>query len=219
MQIGVFLVFALGLGILLLGLGYFLGRATAPQRPAPASTEPTATQEESPTEGEASVSPQIPGLHVRTNPQKGHRLVVHVDGFAYLRYDAMSDDHRRRLRTYLLQIRDWMETTQGDIPLTPPRRKRTPVPSSQEPPIQETDLQAKDMVSAINTILQAKLKASGTSTAVTVMRDWRGTGVVIMVDGVRYDAVADIPDEQVRRLMQEAVQEWEALQRRKSSSP
>lgn len=222
MQIGLFLLSVLALGLLLLALGYYLGRATAADRKPSPSTPPQASPQgnaeeqgagSEPPAAEGSSPQTAKGLEVRTDPQQGHRLVVQVDGFAYLRYDAMTDDHRHRLRTYLLQIRDWMETTRGNLPATPARSASRPVSSGQEIPVQETVTKTQDMVSAINAIVQAKSKAQGISAAVSIMRDWRGTGVVIMVDGIRYDAVDDIPDAGVQQLIREAVREWEILQR------
>ncbi len=223
MSIGVLLILMVGLGAVLVGLGYALGRAHNPRGPAtpedpsaePAREEPPAPAAPSP--GPSPAVPSEEGLRVHTDPQKGHRLVVRVDGMAYVRYDAMSADHRRRLRTYLIQIRDWMENTRGDVPLTPPRRPRQVPTNAPEFSAQATAAQAKDMISAIDAIVQAKLKAVGSQAAVKIMRDWRGTGVVILVNGTRYDAVADIPDEEVRRLLQEAVREWEAFQRRRKA--
>lgn len=224
MSIGLFLILALALGLLLLGLGYFLGQATAgrqkgsPSTPPPEPVQGEAGEGENRPTIEAPVEPSpapqtAQGLAVHTDPQQGHRLVVRVDGITYLRYDAMSDDHRRRLRTYLLQIRDWMETTRGNLPTQPPRKPTKPSASGREIPVQETVAKAQDMVTAINALVQAKLKVQGSDTAVTIMRDWRGTGVVIMVDGTRYDAVDDIPNEGVQQLIREAVREWEVIQR------
>lgn len=222
-SIGLFLVLALALGLLLLGLGYYLGQAATARKEAPPDApSPTPAQGEAGGE-EAEGSPKnrapedlmpqtAAGLTVRTDPQRGQRLVVRVDGATYLRYDAMTDEHRRRLRTYLLQIRDWMETTRGDLPITPRRQAPRSSPTHQEIPVQDTVAKAKDMVTAINAIVQAKLKAQGQTAAVTIMRDWRGTGVVIMVDGTRYDAVEDVPDKEVQQLIREAAREWEILQ-------
>ncbi len=226
MSVGVLLILMVGLGAILMGLGYALGRAQAARGPAsPEEPSPEAEGEGLPTPTappSPEPSPSVPaeeGLRVHTDPRKGHRLVVQVDGMAYVRYDAMSAEHRRRLRTYLIQIRDWMENTRGDVPLTPQRPTRRTSGDTAEFSAQATTAQAKDMISAIDAIVQAKLKAVGSQAAVKIMRDWRGTGVVILVNGTRYDAVADIPDEEVRGLLQEAVREWEAFQRRRKPAP
>jgi len=216
----VFLSAALVFGGLLLGLGYLLGRGSAsrgvvssPKEPAPQDAVPASAPGQPSEDPPASV-PSEAGLQVYADPQRGYRLVVRVDGAAYVRYDGMSPDHRRRMRTYLLQIRDWMEATRGNLPVAP-RRSATPPrkPGTTEMPSSLPPAQAQDMVSAINAFVQEKLKAGGSQAAVTVMRDWRGTGVIILVNGKRYDAVADIPNAEVRRLLQAAVREWEAWRR------
>ena len=228
---GTILIFGLVMlfGFLLLGFGYALGRMSAPRKAALPPESPEKEKEqgkgqnrETVSPKDAGASPSTPaqaGLHMYADPQRGHRLVIHVDGVMYLRYDGMTAEHRRRLRTYLMQIRDWMESTGGRLPKASAPAAR-PVASAKVNaiPAQRGTTEAKDMVAGIDALLQAKLKASGSQVAVKIMRDWRGTGAVILVNGTRYDAVADIPDAEIRRLVQEAVQEWEARQRRRKAA-
>ncbi len=212
MNLAILFFAVLVVGALLAGLGYLIGRATAK-----ASAQPPASAPAAPPEQASPGPPLAEGLQVTTDPAQGHRLVVGIDGALYLRYDAMSAEHRRRLRTYLMQVRDWMESTRGDLPLEPARAKPSTAP--QELRVQRNAAKAQDMVAGIDAILQGKLKAAGVRAAVKIMRDWRGTGAVILVNGVRYDAVAEIPDETVRQLLREAAQEWESLQRKKKPFP
>ncbi len=212
-------------GGIALALGYAWGQRSAAQPiDAPQTTppRPTAQAKAEPTPAAApapATTPPRRGLHISTDPANNERLVVHLDGIAYLRYDAMTDEDRRRLRTYLLQVRDWIQLTGGAAvsgsPKPTPRRTTAPAASSQRAPASGSapsrpSADPKDMLNAINDIVKRKSRELRLETSITLMQDWRTGGVVILVAGERYEAVDDIPDPVVQRVVRDAVREWES---------
>lgn len=82
---------------------------------------------------------------------------------------------------------------------------------SSKPTVPRPRLAASDMVQAIDAILQRSLETSGASArGVKLIQDASG-GVKVLI-GVKSYEVDQVPDDDIRRLIKQAVAEWEAHQ-------
>ena len=67
----------------------------------------------------------------------------------------------------------------------------------------------KSIAAQVDEILQEKLPQSNMSQRAIRLIELPLRGLVVMVDGQAYEGVGDVPDEEVRKLIQECVSEWE----------
>ena len=61
----------------------------------------------------------------------------------------------------------------------------------------------------INDILQTRIAGTPFEARAIAVNDAPDHGVVVTVDGEKYQGVKDVPDEAVRNLIRSAVMEWE----------
>jgi hypothetical protein len=81
------------------------------------------------------------------------------------------------------------------------RRAITPKAKVKEKP--------KSIVEQVDEILQKRLANSPYSTRLIRLVDAPGGGVEVLVDAKKYEGVGDVPDLEVRNLIQDCVKEWE----------
>jgi hypothetical protein len=69
----------------------------------------------------------------------------------------------------------------------------------------------KSIAMQINDILQTRITGTPFEARGITVNDGPDHGVVVIVDGEKYQGVKDVPDESVRNLIRSAVMEWEKL--------
>jgi hypothetical protein len=69
----------------------------------------------------------------------------------------------------------------------------------------------KSIAKQINDILQARLAGTQFEARGITVNDAPDRGVMVTLDGEKYQGVKDVPDEEVRNLIRSAVVEWEKI--------
>ena len=144
------------------------------------------------------------------------KVWLEMDGTRLESKSALQSDQQRRLLNLVLDLRSWLETTQGAEPrpvaqpaqkvsaAQPEKKRDKPADEKVQPaPI------LKSIIEQIDDVLQTKL---GTS----VFKDrgiqlFEGPGGIVMVkDGFKkYEGVDSVEDPEVKALIRQAVAEWE----------
>jgi hypothetical protein len=68
----------------------------------------------------------------------------------------------------------------------------------------------KSIAEQINELLQARLIGTAFNSRGITLRDAPDRGVLVTLDGKQYNSVMDVPDEEVRNIIRDAVVEWES---------
>jgi hypothetical protein len=103
-----------------------------------------------------------------------------------------------------------------EIPITTPIKVEVPVVrrnifvlgKTKEPP-KETPKELKSIAVQVDEILQEKLAGSPDKIHVIRLLELPGKGVAVLVDNTQYEGVGEVPDPEVRQVIQESVAEWE----------
>lgn len=163
--------------------------ATGDQAPAEAEPDravPTAKE----AGGETPDDSLLGELH--RDPASG-QVFLRVGGREYRSAADLPDDQRRRLAGAVSDWSAWFRE-----PARPPAATAIPPSTS-------------GMVQAIDAILQRSLQEADVSTrGVRLVQDITG-GVKVLI-GVKSYEVEDVPDEEIKRLIRQAVAEWEGQQ-------
>jgi len=172
-----------------------------------------------------------PGL-MRINSERG-QLTLELDG-SRVNSANLTLDQRKRLIEMLNAMRPWLEgkpaptpapmvplqakPTPVPVPITssPPKPEpqlRTSAPASPEPVKKKKDDEPEaaptSIVGQINLILQARiLNTPLAAKGVSLMESSTG-GVNVYVGVQRYEAIDDVPDEEVKAAIRAAIAEWE----------
>jgi hypothetical protein len=101
--------------------------------------------------------------------------------------------------------------------ITPPQAGVTGAVSTVVPQVgiqeakgKEKEMEApKSIAAQVDEILQERLPQSHLRHRAVRLMELPLRGLVVMVDGQAYEGVGDVPDEEVRQLIQECVAEWE----------
>lgn len=179
--------------------------ATPASTPPPTRPAPAMPQAPSPVAAAAPPPPRhtIPVASLFRDESSGG-LVICIDDREYRSAaDLMLSKDRQRMEHTAAELNRWlgMAAAEAAVPMEMPGKsaaKPAPRPVS--------------MVEQINKILDRKL--AGASGGPRGVRLAEGSGgslrVYVGVDG--YNAIDDVPDEEARRMIREAVAEWEASQ-------
>jgi hypothetical protein len=169
-----------------------------------------------------------PGLF-RIKNENG-RLTLDLDGVR-VNTAALTAEQRRRLVEMLNAIRPWLEgkpaslptsthlpqPSPASVPVVPPPTQPAALPqksaaktsSSSIRPDEEPEAVPTSIVGQINMILQHRIVNTPlASKGVTLMESITG-GVNVYVGVQRYEAIDDVPDEEVRTAIRAAIAEWE----------
>jgi hypothetical protein len=153
-------------------------------------------------------------------------LTLDLDGVR-VNPSALTVDQRKRLIEMLNTMRPWLEgkPVPTPMPLTPPQPKPSPAPVPVVPPPpqqtskpqksetkkkgEEPEAAPTSIVGQINLILQARIVNTPlVAKGVSLMESVTG-GVNVYVGVKRYDAIDDVPDEDVKAAIRAAIAEWE----------
>lgn len=180
---------------------------------------------------EIPIAVDDPGL-LRIKNKNG-LLTLDLDG-TRVNPSTLTAEQRKRLIEMLNAMRPWLEGKSAPTPepLTPPPAKPATAsqPVASPPPQPVTQLQASAPVSStpakkkkddepeapptsivgqINAILQANIANTPLETrGVSLMESISG-GVNVYVGVTRYEAIDDIPDEEIKATIRAAIAEWE----------
>lgn len=166
---------------------------------------------------------------MRIKNENGH-LTLDLDGVR-VNTSALTADQRKRLIEMLNAIRPWLEGKPATppVPVSPPPPAPMPVSVASPPPRPVTQPQTSaskpspstekkgdepevvptSIVGQINQILQARIVNTPLATrGVSLMESISG-GVNVYVGIQRYEAIDDIPDDEVKAAIRAAIAEWE----------
>ena len=177
----------------------------------------------------ASTAGDDPGL-LRIKNENGS-LTLDLDGVR-VNTAALTAEQRKRLVEMLNAIRPWLEGKPASLPISapppPPKLASAPIvspppqtasqpqksatktsPSSSTGQDNEPEAAPTSIVGQINAILQHRIVNTPlASKGVSLMESVTG-GVNVYVGIQRYEAIDDVPDEEVRTAIRAAISEWE----------
>jgi hypothetical protein len=130
------------------------------------------------------------------------KLIVHVDDAEYINVDELkTSPHWARIERLVLDLWDWVQPQRS-----PQSYLKTPVREAAK--TEKELLSAKSMVEEINQILERNLQSLGDDQkAVKIVGGL--DGAVIVYVGVETYPIDEVPYEEVRQLIRQAVAEWE----------
>lgn len=174
---------------------------------------------------ETPVTVDDPGL-MRIKNENG-RLTLDLDGMR-VNPSALTSDQRKRLIEMLNVMRPWLEGKPAPAPNSPPQPRPAPVAPPPPPPItqqlastskppapakkkknDELEVAPKSIVGQINAILQIRIADTPfEAKGVSLIESITG-GVNVYVGVQRYEAIDDVPDEEIKAEIRAAIAEWE----------
>ena len=177
----------------------------------------------------APVKADDPGL-LRIKNEQGV-MTLDLDG-QRVQPTALTADQRKRLIEMLNVMRPWLEGRPAPVPAptTPPPSKPVPVSTSiasptpqpvaatQQPKPATTASAKKDeepeaaptsIVGQINLILQQRINNTPLEARGVSLMESASSGVNVYVGIKRYEAIDDVPDDEVKAAIRAAIAEWE----------
>jgi len=163
---------------------------------------------------------------------KDESLVIEIEGASYHRESDLNPDQGRRLTSLINELRTFM-----DVPSTPPVHSPAAQSASLKPAVTQTaedekrtslnpfqiftrslqplektgpDEPDKSIVVQIDEILQARLEGTPLADQGIGLIEGPDQGMVIVVGLSRYTDIDAVPDAEIRRLIHQAVSEWES---------
>ena len=161
-----------------------------------------------------------------------NRIIVEIDGKVYTSVDELSQEQRRFLGLTSNELVTWLSRSvleperltpvaqppsppiqieQPPIEITPAASERNLVNSflkSLQPGAAKTPPQMKSLAAQVDEVLQEKLPLSGLSHHSIHLVDLPNYGMSVQVDREQYPGIDAVPDEDIRNLIREAVDEW-----------
>lgn len=198
------------------------------------SSRKTANQDDSqdPIKTTPPILSTVRSLRVWRNPQKG-TLTVEIDGQVCNAVTELSQEQRQFLSGTTTELAAWVSQAVFEpgqsLAVEPPVRPPSPVekipaqpeakpadrsvvnaflrtlqpgtPKSHQPP--------KSLAAQVDEILQEKLSNSGISHHTIHLTDTPNYGLAVHVDRDQFESIDSVPDEAIRKLIREAVEEWQ----------
>jgi hypothetical protein len=172
-----------------------------------------------------------PGL-LRIKNESG-TMTLDLDG-QRVRPTSLSADQRKRLIEMLNIMRPWLEGKPASVPTPtapphpkpapatetrqsapapiiapPPQPASRPTPSTPIKVTDEPESAPKSIVGQINMVLQKRMANTPlASRGVSLMESVTG-GVNVYIGVQRYEGIDDVPDEEIKAAIREAISEWE----------
>jgi hypothetical protein len=172
-----------------------------------------------------------PGL-LRIKNESG-TMTLDLDG-QRVRPTSLSADQRKRLIEMLNIMRPWLEGKPASVPTPtapphpkpapatetrqsapapiiapPPQPASRPTPSTPIKATDEPESAPKSIVGQINMVLQKRMANTPlASRGVSLMESVTG-GVNVYIGVQRYEGIDDVPDEEIKAAIREAISEWE----------
>jgi hypothetical protein len=148
------------------------------------------------------------------------RFAVGLDGITYQVAKELSDDQLIRLIELSNEFQRWLQSTptpavkQGDQTMIKPSVSTPGLEKKLVSPLAEKEKSTKvatveSIVAQIDAILQVKLQDTPYASQGVRLMELPGQGMVVIIGLNKYQEINEIPDGQIRRLIQEAVADWE----------
>ena len=163
---------------------------------------------------------------------KDEQLVIEIEGASYHRESDLNPDQGRRLTRLINELRTFMSVSSTPPVQTPAAQSASLKPAVTQPaedekrtslnpfqiftrslqPLEKTgpDEPDKSIVVKIDEILQARLDGTPLADQGIGLIEGPDQGMVIVVGLSRYTDIDAVPDAEVRRLIRQAVSEWES---------
>jgi len=154
-------------------------------------------------------------------------LALDLDG-QRVNTDSLTPAQRKRLIEMLNAMRPWLEGKPSPAPATPPPSPPMPAPLPQTPPppqpvsapsspkqkqetknADESEAPPTSIVGQINLILQTQIKNTPLEAKGVSLMESASGGVNVYVGIKRYEAIDDVPDEEIKAAIRAAIAEWE----------
>jgi hypothetical protein len=170
-------------------------------------------------------------LRIAHDPQD-NRIILEIDGLIYKSFEELSQEQRRFLSSTTTEMAAWMSHA-GLDPELPAPTAQTPLPPIKveqfpvepkpvtaerglvnnfirtlQPGGTKTPLQLKSLAAQVDEVLQEKIPLSGLSQHSIHLVDLPNYGMSVQVDLEQYPGIEAVPDEVIRNLIREAVEEW-----------
>jgi hypothetical protein len=158
-------------------------------------------------------------------------LFIELDGHPYAQGDHLNGEQRNQLNRLILEINDWLSrpypskpkkhvdhtgdqgiTQHEEVEDTTPRLNFNPVTmmvKALQADVKQSQLPTESLITQIDEILQEKLLAAPDITDPVRLMEWPDKGMVVMVGMKKYEGVDEVPDQNIKAIIQSAVKEWE----------
>ncbi len=170
-------------------------------------------------------------LRVAHDP-RDNRIIIEVEGQIYKSVEELSLEQRQFLSSTTTEIITWMSRSVLDpvLPVPTPQPPLNPIkiepfPVEPKPATVERSLannflrtlqpggvktppQLKSLAAQVDEVLQEKIPFSGLSYHSIHLVDLPNYGMSVQVDREQYPGIDAVPDEDIRKLIREAVEEW-----------
>lgn len=213
--------------------GLFEGRSQGRKR---RMAEEEQERREKPAPPPATIKVDDPGL-LRIKNEQG-MMTLDLDG-QRVQPTALTAEQRKRLIQMLNAMRPWLEGKPASIPVStaPPPPKPSPIPVHDKPvpapvaspspqpesstsvpqPKPSTSNKKKEeeepaptsIVGQINLILQQRINNTPLEARGVLLMESSSGGVNVYVGTKRYEAIDDVPDDEVKAAIRAAIAEWE----------
>jgi hypothetical protein len=222
-----YVAIALAVGAMFFGyfFGLFEGRGQGYKRRQ--AEEATEAEEEVPVPEVEPLPPASPALPPDETPMldvsrdQAGQLRISVDG-ERLEAVPLNPEQRKRVIAVLTQIRPWLETPAAVSKPAPPARPaptpvaevrpaqppRRPVP----PPVKEEEdpgAGPMSIVAQIDSILQTQLLDTPLENKGISLHESPEGGVIVMVGLSKFEAIDDVPDDEIKTAIRRAITSWE----------
>lgn len=143
------------------------------------------------------------------------RLMVEMDGEVYRNPGAMSGEERMRLANLVVEAGAWLPRTTAPKLVPNGGEARTAAPPAIDAGLLDDRGKAKkvaapqSIAAQIDEILQEKLAGTPLAERGIKLMELPDQGMVVMVGMDKYTDLTQVPDEQVRAVIGEAVAAWE----------
>lgn len=219
------------LSIVLIILGFVLALLFIPSLSSEgkASKQPVARDTDQPTEV-SQPSPPARSLRVWRDSFTA-KLIIEIDGQVHRSVAELSGEQRRSLSAIITDLAEWAgeAVKEAKLPAPPEKPPLPPLPV-ETPPVETTPTargrgniflraiqpggsrlppQPRSLAAQIDEILQEKLPFSSFSHHIIHLIELPNYGMSVQVDRNQYESIEAVPDEDIRRLIREAVEEWQ----------
>jgi type II secretory pathway pseudopilin PulG len=229
-------ILLIALGIVLVVVGFLIALLVIPlfnaEKKNTKDIEARITEQEIPKPLQPAAA-QARGLRVWRDLQKD-KLLVELDGQVFDSISQLSQAQRSFLSLTATDLVAWMsKAVVGSSPAPSPEILQPkaydapsgikPAPLDQEavkpfvkpvlPESPKAHVPAASLAAQIDEILQEKLAVSPLAQHTIHLAELPNYGMSVQVDREQYDSVDSIPDEEVRKLIRSAVEEWQRRSR------
>lgn len=225
-MIRTWIVFAVGLGMLILGwlIGFLDSNLRASKKiqaaQLQAQVEIEAARQKA-AEGLPAAPPAASILRLWSSPDQ--QLHLELEGSELGAPGTLSPEQRRRLIAALNQMRPWVEARPAAVPPRPAPVAAEPPPPVVPPPVEPVKAslfpgRAKpiepapaplSIVEQINEVLQKRLAGTSLGRKAISLSESPAGGVIVQIGASRYEGIEAVPDPEVVAAIRAAIAEWE----------